>query len=347
MKNSLLFLLIFSFVYIFNSCTGDDIESPTVEWLIPNDEVRDGGPGKDGIPSIDHPNFAQVSTIDFLNENDLVIGIRDNNDIKTYPHPILDWHEIVNDDVGNKHVTLTYCPLTGTAVGWNREINNVVTTFGVSGLLYNSNLIPYDRKTGSNWSQIRLDCVNGELIGNNIELYQVVETTWATWKKWYPNAQVLTTDTGFNRQYGDYPYGGYRDNRNLIFPISKNDDRLHPKERVLGVIADKTAKVYTFNSFTEPTVIKDTFKGNNLIIAGSQADNYIVAFLEPSSDLTFSAFSNSQHPNVIMKDSEGNEWDIFGKVIVGPRLGENLEHVPSFIGYWFSWAAFYEETEIY
>ena len=168
-------------------------------WIIPEDEIYDGGPGKDGIPSIDDPKFISVDQVDFLNNNDLVLGVKNGENIKVYPHSILNWHEITNDKVGDTHIAVTYCPLTGTGVGWNRKINGESTTFGVSGLLYNSNLIPYDRKTESHWSQMLSKSVEGELVTTEAETFQLVETTWKTWKTWknmYPGAKVLSTKTG-------------------------------------------------------------------------------------------------------------------------------------------------------
>ena len=143
-------------------------------------EVKDGGPGKDGIPSIDSPRFidANDSGTDFLNDTDLVIGIVKGDVVKAYPHLILDWHEIVNDKLIEDLITVNYCPLTGTAFGWSSVANNENTTFGVSGLLYNSNLILYDRTTDSYWSQLELECVNGDLIGDEPLLESVVETNW-------------------------------------------------------------------------------------------------------------------------------------------------------------------------
>ena len=160
--------------------TGTPTTSPTTpiagsdDWLIPQNEVRDGGPGKDGIPSIENPNFSSIEQIDFLEEQDIVIIVETGEDIKAYPHPILDWHEIVNDDiiemvngelVANSSLSLTYCPLTGTAIGWDSNVAGTKTSFGVSGLLYNSNLMPYDRATDSYWSQMEHKCVKGELAG--------------------------------------------------------------------------------------------------------------------------------------------------------------------------------------
>ena len=220
------FLLASAMMLFFMSC------GPTVstEWLIPVNEVRDGGPGKDGIPSIDKPKFTDVASVNYLADDDLVFAFRVDNEIHVYPHRILDWHEIANDEVGGFPIAINYCPLTGTGMGWDRIIDGKETTFGVSGLLYNSNIIPYDRKTDSNWSQIRLECVNGELSGTKPVIHQLVETTWATMRAMYPEAQVLTLETGFSRDYNRYPYGAYREQENLFFPVSRTDGRL-PRER--------------------------------------------------------------------------------------------------------------------
>ncbi len=153
------------------------------EWLIPQNEVRDGGPGKDGIPSLTTPSFVDNATADaFMLDNDLILAVKVGSEVRGYPHPILDWHEIVNDVMGDNKFAVTYCPLTGTGIGWNRVVNGEETTFGVSGLLYNTNLIPYDRKTDSNWSQMRNECVNGELMGDDADLVHMVEMSWSTWK---------------------------------------------------------------------------------------------------------------------------------------------------------------------
>ena len=114
-------------------------------WLIPNNQVFDGGPGKDGIPALVNPPMFDASQAIYLSDNDLVIGYKVGNDARAYPHKILDWHEIINDDINGKPVAIIYCPLTGTAIAWSRFIEGSVSTFGVSGLLYNTNLMPYDR----------------------------------------------------------------------------------------------------------------------------------------------------------------------------------------------------------
>ena len=313
-------------------------------WLIPQDEVFDGGPGQDGIPSIDNPNFTTASEVDFLDDNDLILGIKIGDEIKGYPHPILDWHEIVNDRVGGSSISLTYCPLTGTGIGWNRSINGVETTFGVSGLLYNTNLMPYDRASGSIWSQQRLDCVNGENIGQEAQLYPFIETTWRTWLRAYPESKVLNTDTGFDRNYTFYPYGDYRTNNgNIIFPISNRDTRREAKERVLGVRVDGAFIAYTFGDSRSPELIDDNFNGQDLLIIRSTEMNYISAFLAPADSRSFS-ISSAELPAIIT-DSEGNQYDLLGKPM--GHTGSALQLADQFIGYWFSWGTFYPDIEIF
>jgi len=318
------------------------------DWLIPVSEVKDGGPGKDGIPSIDYPRFidANDSSADFLNDEDLVVGIVNGNVIRAYPHKILDWHEIVNDQLNGEFITINYCPLTGTAFGWESEANGAKSTFGVSGLLYNSNLILYDRNTDSYWSQLELKCVNGTLIGEFPELHSVVETNWGTWKKLYPNTKVLSITTGFSRDYNNYPYGTYKTKQDFfIFTASPSNDALPNKERVHAILEKRVAKVYQFEKFNGGKVIRELFEGTEYLVVGNEKLLFSFELNAGQLDLNFEYdFNNSQ---VFFKDDEGNKWSIFGEAIEGPRMGEQLKASKSVISYWFAIAAFYPNPEVY
>lgn len=322
----------------------------SISWLIPQDQVFDGGPGKDGIPALDNPETLKVNQINYLSDDDLVVGFSNGGEYRAYPHNILDWHEIINDDLNGKKVAITYCPLTGTGIGWNRLLDGKETTFGVSGLLYNTNLIPYDRLSDSNWCQISLKCVNGSLIGDEVESFQVIETTFKTWSEMFPNSTVISSNTGFNRNYERYPYGDYKTNDSkLLFPVSPKDDRLPAKERVLTIIKDEKAKAYRFTRFEEgANIVKDEFGDLDVIIVGDKSKNYIVAFennLNGSSH-TFSIISNSNDGSVF-EDEAGNRYDLFGNVLVGPDIGSTLKPVTSFMAYWFSVGAFYSNVQIF
>jgi len=324
-------------------------------WLIPESEVLDGGPGKDGIPSIDNPKFVEVNNANFLSDDDLVIGYKFDTVVRAYPHLILDWHEIVNDRIGDHLFAITYCPLTGTAINWSRDIKGKIprtttvltTTFGSSGLLFNSNLMPYDRATNSTWSQMRLDCVNGFLVGTEAPFFSIVETTWKTWRELYPETEVMSLITGFIRNYGSYPFtspftsrGDYRIEEYLIFPVSNIDTRLPRKERVLGVVNGGQAKVYRFVNFSDGLkVIEDVVGDEKIAVIGSLPDNFLVAYKTEDQILSI------QDDAIV--DQLGNTYDIFGTVTAGPDSLQRLEPTISFIGYWFSWGSFYPNIDIY
>ena len=360
MKKQYIFGAAFVFIaaFLISGCSNDDssslggINSDPSSWLIPVNEVFDGGPGRDGIPSVDKPSLitADDPANSYLSDVDLVVGIKMGNVVRAYPHPILDWHEIINDKIASNAFAITYCPLTGSAVAWNRLINGTETTFGVSGLLYNTNLIPYDRLTQSNWSQMKLQCVNGELIGTTPQLFNIVETTWKTWKELYPNTLVVSTNTGFSRPYGSYPYGDYRTNQfRLLFPVSNEDSRIPGKERVLSLIVDGNALAFRISDFSDSiSIIVHDFNGLPVVAAGSSGKNLAVIFsrkLADDSVLTFKAVQNALP--IILEDNEGNKWDIFGVAVSGPRAGQQLTSTTSFIAYWFALAAFYPELDIF
>lgn len=317
------------------------------EWLYPISEIRDGGPGKDGIPSIDAPKFSSVeNATSTLTDDLLVIGIKVGDEVRAYPHFILDWHEIVNDDVNGVAVAASLCPLTGTSIGWSRMVDGNLTTFGVSGKLYNNNLIPYDRATNSNWSQVGLQCINGSLIGQRPDLVTVLETTWGVWKTMYPQTKVMTTSTGFARNYGLYPYGDYRTNNSyLIFPLTKIDNRIPAKERVHSIINVDKAKVYKFNAFGNGNTLRDIYNGNDILLVG---DNTTIVSFEldaANGQLEFTYDYNGSEG--FFKDNEGTIWNVFGEAISGPGMGGQLKATPSFIAYWFSIGAFYPNAQIY
>jgi len=346
MKDTFLTSLIISFLLFAVSC-GDILNSGTDlsgEWLIPTSQIRDGGPGKDGIPSLDSPQFISAASATYMSAGDLVVGVLIDGDARAFPNFVMEHHEIANDIMNGLPYSLTFCPLTGSAIGWGRTIEGQVTTFGVSGLLYKNNLIPYDRRTNSNWSQMINQSVNGALIGLNVETFQVVETTWATWLTMYPEASVMSLNTGFNRNYGTPLYGDYNFNNNsILFPIGNDDLRLPRKERVHGVIIDGQVEAYQFKIFPEDIgVFNHRIVGEDIVVVGSEGLGFIVSFKrrsEESGALTFVPVQD-QLP-IVMKSDDGTTWDVFGNGTTGPRAGEKLQNLESYIAFWFAWGDFF------
>ena len=317
-------------------------------WSIPKDQIVDGS-GKDGIPSIDNPVFisaddSRVST--YMDDDDLVIGVKLGNVIKAYPHKILDWHEVVNDEFSGRKITINYCPLTGTAFAWEFKKDNTPYTFGVSGLLYKSNLILYDRETDSNWSQMELACVNGTERGKLPNLIQLVETNWKTWKNSYPGTEIMLNEQGFDRNYQIYPYVGYLDTDDfLIFPVKPLDNRLLLKERVHGLIEGGNIKAFRFQNFVNGNTIKDGYQSRDFLLVGNE--NVIKSFIL-SPDLKDVEFTYSYADKAeFFHDSLGNKWSIIGEAIEGPMIGRKLQDATSVTGFWFSLASFYPNPVIY
>jgi hypothetical protein len=194
-------------------------------------QLLDGGPPKDGIPSIDNPNFDTPQTTPF-SEDELVIGVVVNGEAKAYPFGIMNWHEIVNDTVGGTNLSVTYCPLCDTIVVFERG----QTTYGVSGKLYQSCLVMYDRADDTLYSQPWALGVVGPEVNRSLNRLTAVKTTLGDWLAKHPDSQILATDTGHNRDYLRYPYGSYYTNEEIIFPV-RHQDRLtlHPKAIVTYV----------------------------------------------------------------------------------------------------------------
>jgi hypothetical protein len=318
------------------------------DWLVPVDEIRDGGPGKDGIPSIDNPIFLDPSDLgtSLIKDEDLVVGVIRGDAIRAYPHYILDYHEIVNDKLNEEALTLNYCPLTGTAFGWSSTSDNSFSTFGVSGLLYNANLILYDRLTDSHWSQLKLQCINGSQIGEEPILIPVVETTWKMWRTMFPNSKLMSHETGFARDYSVYPYGPYKTNHEyFVFRAIPENRALPNKLRVHAIIEEEQSKVYRFESFDNGRVVRDSFMGKELLIVGNE--DLIVSFILEPDDLSLEFSYAFEDGEILFTDQEGNQWNAFGKAIEGPRKGNVLKSSVSVVSYWFAIAAFYPDPAIY
>ncbi len=313
------------------------------EWLIDMEYVRQGCfSGKDCIPSLQNPKKSSIdgANLGFLDDQDLVVGIWNGQEYVAYPHPILDWHEIANET----NYTISYCPLTGSAIHF--EANG---EFGVSGLLYNNNLIMYDRNSDSFWPQMFLKSASGDRQGDPLKLKPILETTWYNWKKLFPNSKVVNSNTGFSREYNFYPYGQYKTcNSNncrdfIYFPLVALDDRLPAKERVLSLITDNRQKAYPIRNFNQPTILNETIDGKKYVVVLSGIDNIAVAF---QTDHTLSIDKwDITGGSIILKNSSGKRWNILGHSISSGTT--DLKAARAYIAYWFAQAAFYPQTKIH
>ena len=289
--------------FSFSKDNGFDL----TEALIPADQIYNGGPPRDGIPAIDQPNFVRSNNAKFLKQDDRILGLVYEDVTRAYPIKILNYHEIVNDQIHQQAIIISYCPLCGSGMAFKTKFNHRDNTFGVSGLLYNNDMLLYDRETLSLWSQILSKAISGKMKGTQLDLLVLHNTTWKDWLQRYPDTEVLSTNTGYRRQYNRHPYGQYDINSAIYFPIQHSNARYHPKERVIGITIAKKHKAYPISELSKlnKAIIKDTFSGEILTI----------------------------------------EFDITNQSAVIYNAERKV--LPATMLFWFAWYAFHPDTEIY
>ncbi len=198
--------------------------------LVDFDLVLSGGVARDGIPALTDPKFDSLNTETAPGET-LGILIESGTEKRFYPYNILVSHEVVNDSIGELDFAVTFCPLCGSAIVFDRKVDGEVKEFGVSGFLYESNLIMYDRSENpSLWSQARGEAIIGEQAGTKLGLVDFQLLSLDDVRSLHPEAVVLSRDTGYSRSYDFDPYSGYEDRSDTIFPISVDDTRFPTKE---------------------------------------------------------------------------------------------------------------------
>jgi len=216
--------------------------------LIPCDQIYHAGPTKDGIPALTHPAMVAVEQAQHLSDSDPVIGIEMDGQSRAYPLRIMAWHECVNDSIGNNHFAVFYCPLCDSTAVYDRCLGEEILEFGISGLIYQSNLLFFDRRKLSGkeslWSQLNGKAVVGPLSGKTLVNLPHQRVTWKTWKSMHPNTTVLDQTTGYKRSYSPDFYADYFAKDDLLYPVEIKNDLFPLKERVLGVVAEGTAKAY-------------------------------------------------------------------------------------------------------
>ncbi len=320
--------------------------------LIPSSQLVNGGPGRDGIPALNRPAAVAAAAGDqFLAPDALVLGVSLGGQARAYPHNVLWWHEIVNDDLGGRPITVSYCPLTGSGMVYDPAIAGQTLNFGVSGLLFDNNLVLFDRATESLWSQMRVQGVCGRLAGTPAPLAPVTQSTWAGWKALHPETTVVSFNTGFSRNYNQYPYGTYDqlNDNSLLFPQSFIDPRRPMKELVLGIVHEGTARAYPYGPLGERTVINDTVGGRAVLVVFDRATEMAIAFEREVAGrvLSFEAAEATGFPFRLRDRETGTWWNLTGTAVSGPQAGRRLSQVATYSAMWFAWASFNRGTELF
>jgi hypothetical protein len=329
---------------------------------IPYAEILSGGPPKDGIPALDAPPFVSLAAADpWLEPQEPVIAFAQNGEARAYPLQILMWHEIVNDTVGGVPVTITFCPLCNTAIAFDRTVQGQTLDFGTTGRLHYSNLIMYDRQTETWWQQATGEAIVGELTGTHLTFLPAPILSWADFKAAYPAGKVLSRETGYNRSYGRNPYAGYDDVNNppFLYEGPTTPGVLPPVARVLTVDLNGEAKAYPYDVLEQVGVVNDTVGGQALVVlwaagtASALDDGTVAGGRDVGTAHAYLREVDGQLLTFILEETlmvdveTGSTWNVVGEAVRGPLLGKQLTPMVAVNHFWFSWAAFKPETQVY
>ncbi|MGH2693224.1 MAG: DUF3179 domain-containing protein [Actinomycetota bacterium] len=320
----------------------------------------------DAIPALTDPPFQSVSDVDWLTSEEPVIAVELNGDARAYPLQIMTWHEIVNNDVGGTPVTVTFCPLCNTAYAFQRpEVDGKVTTFGTSGKLYHSNLLMYDRATDSLWPQALGVATTGKLKGTVLERVPAQIVSWEEFRATFPEGRVVSRNTGHTRNYGENPYPGYDDIDSQPFLFEGEvDGRLAAVERVLGIEGRGAITAFPYFRLKEAAdgdlVAINAEVGRTPVMVvwkeGTRSALNATSIAESKDVGAAFAFSRKLGQRVLSFDvvggkivdrRTGSTWNIFGRATSGSLEGEKLAPADAHDSFWFDWAAFHPNTQVW
>jgi len=337
-----------------------DFSKRTVEWS----QILSGGPPKDGIPSIDEPVFVAIEdSQNRVSAKEPVIVFEHNDDARAYPLSILMWHEIVNDEVGGKPVTVTFCPLCNASIVFEREFNGQILDFGTTGRLRNSDLVMYDRQSETWWQQFSGQGLIGEYAGQQLGFLPSQVLSFEDFSALYPDGQVLGVGGDSMRNYGVNPYRGYDDQDANTDPFLFDgviDPRLPAVERVVGLDFGDATMAYAFGDVADAGAINDEVAGVPLVVWHKDGTTSALggAVIADNRDIgSVGAFSRQVGDQILtfvatgdgtFSDNEtGTTWLINGLATDGELAGTQLETILSFDHFWFAWAAFNPETGLW
>jgi len=227
-------------------------------------ELYQGCPQLDCIESIDEPEFINGENAQHYLENEPVMVVNYNGESKAYSLKIMQKHEVVNDEFNKKPLVITYCPLCNSAVALIPKVNGRFTTFGVSGLLYNSDLVLYDRHTLSLWGQITGEAIVGERTGDKLERVYVGMINWKHAKLMYPGVKALLPPKNTQLDYDADTFSDYKSNDNILFPVSVKDARLMNKAEIIGFKVNNQAVAIDLDYLKQNRVFMEKVNGKTV-----------------------------------------------------------------------------------
>lgn len=303
---------------------------------------------RDAIPPLHSPRYEPGVDAAWLNGEDLVLGYANGEEAWAFPLRILNFHEIVNDVLAGEPVLISYCPLCYSGIVYSRRLGERTLTFGNTSALYQSDMVMVDYQTGSYWWQVAGSAIVGSLTGERLKILPSQIADWESWLALYPATQVLSRDTGFRRDYGRNPFGGFEEALNsgsFAFPVSGDvdDPRLKPATRVLAVQRETAIKVYPL-SVDRPTAYNDQLNGEAVVVFVQS---------QPVQGAAYSAIYDGRRlhfqaqGDLFMDEETDSTWDLAGRAVSGPLAGGRLTPLPARTTYWYAMVAAEPDLQLF
>jgi hypothetical protein len=304
----------------------------------------------DAIPAImaQESFFADAASTEWLDE-EYVIGLALNGEARAYPIRLLSSHELVNDTVGGEAVLISWCPLCFSAVVFERIVEGRELTFGVSGMLYRDNLVMYDHQTNTLWSQLLGQSLRGAIRQQRLTVIPSILTPWAEWKDLHPETLVLSAEL-LGQYEGEVidPYTGYYTSG----AAGLGGEVEHPadapaKSLVVGVQVGKELRAYLLATLREVGLVEDELGGLSLLLV-YDPDLQVAYLYQRVIDGLELSFTAAGQPHTLQDQQTGSLWDWrTGQATGGELAGTTLLPYQATLTFWFAWAAFFPETEVY
>ncbi|NNE77398.1 MAG: DUF3179 domain-containing protein [Pricia sp.] len=319
------------------SCSSDSVETVKMDeeeieviensWSVPQSEVL--GPYSP-FPLVTNSSFVSVDEVNYPDNHLTALISLGPDEIRAYPNAFFALYEVINNDYEDKIYALTHCPLTGSTICWDRNIDGETHTIKASGYLFKDNLMPTDIETGSIWSQMLMRGVSGKHDQKRHNIYNTIETDWKTVKTQFPEAKV----------YNEVVEGAQLGQDVETEPTNRNFYRYG----ILSGVNNITVHIYSYDLFEGMGLTLKTtlITGKKVLVVGNKASNFISSYFVDN-DTEFSVDETNSF-NFI--DNKANTYNALGLVIEGPDKDLQLDSPKAYTATWVAWQDLFEDFTI-
>lgn len=329
-------------VELVNGLLPAQVQYKGEDYLIPPSGVFDTGNTNEDIPSINEPQMISIASADSVLADEVDgIVVEKNGEARFYSLQILRWHEVVNDEINGDAIAVTHCTLCHSSNVFSANFDDEILNLSISGFVYNNMTLLQDDSTGALWLQGTGTSVIGNHLGEMLDVYEHRVMSWDEYKKVYPSGLALSTDTGFDYDYGINPYTNYDESNTLYFPLTSTPDRLTLKWMVDGFTDGNNAIAFSRQIMQGFGVEMFTFNDKEYVAFYNFDEPRTTIFAQEANALTFIYdFDNEEY-----RDEEtGSLWTSDGLAIDGELTGTQLERVQTQELFWFCWYNLYPES---